>query len=102
MTKCFDDLQSSIDHLSTKMEEIEKELDELQEYKDAAEAEYDKQIKAYDDANDKLEDKLCNNKTLLEEIIQKAEDWDYGLKGWRTLETKQDLINAIKKEILEA
>ena len=93
MTRCFDDLQSSID-------QMQEELDKLQEYKDAAEADYDKQLKAYDDANDKLEDKLSDNKILLEEIIQKAEDWDYGLKGWRTLETKQDLINAIKKELL--
>lgn len=36
----------------------------------------------------------------LREIIDKAECWDYGMKGWRTLETKQDLINAIKKEVL--
>ena len=36
----------------------------------------------------------------LREIIDKAENWDYGMKGWRTLETKQDLINAIKKEVL--
>lgn len=37
---------------------------------------------------------------ILVEIIEKAENWDYGLKGWRTLETKQDLIDAIKKEVL--
>jgi FtsZ-binding cell division protein ZapB len=36
----------------------------------------------------------------LREIIGKAEDYDCGLKGWRTLETKQDLIDAIKKEVL--
>ena len=34
------------------------------------------------------------------EIIDKAEGWDCGLRGWRTLETKQDLIDAIKKEVL--
>lgn len=37
----------------------------------------------------------------LREIIDNAEGWDCGLKGWRTLETKQDLINAIKKEVLQ-
>ena len=51
--------------------------------------------------NDKLVDKLEQNPMeTLEEIISKAEQWDYGIKGWRTLETKQDLIDAIKKEVL--
>lgn len=44
-----------------------------------------------------IEDKM----SLLTEIVQKAEDWDYGLKSWRTLETKQDLIAAIRKEVLD-
>lgn len=31
-----------------------------------------------------------------------AEMTDTGLKRWRTLATKQDLINYLKKEVLEA
>lgn len=50
----------------------------------------------------KVEDFEDNQLAILREIIDKAESWDYGIKGWRTLETKQDLINAIKKEVLEA
>ena len=41
-------------------------------------------------------------KEVVKELVEKAENWDYGLKGWRTLETKQDLINYHKKEVLEA
>lgn len=100
MTIWFDRLQNSIDNLSTKIEEWQEELKELQQNKDAVKTEYDKQLKAYDDANDELEYGLYDIGTL-EEIIQKAEAWDYGVKGWRTLETKQDLINAIRKEILD-
>lgn len=39
---------------------------------------------------------------VVKELVEKAENWDYGSKGWRTLETKQDLINYLKKEVLEA
>ncbi len=65
-----------------------------------------------DSDNDQLEDEkreledeldaLKESKPLdtLREIIDKAEGWDCGLKGWRTLETKQDLIDVIKKEVL--
>lgn len=35
---------------------------------------------------------------VVKELVEKAENWDYGLKGWRTLET----INYLKKEVLEA
>lgn len=38
---------------------------------------------------------------VVKELVEKAENWDYGLKGWRTLETKQDSINYLKKEVLE-
>ena len=60
-----------------------------------------------EDEKQELEDELDSLKEdkgepldTLREIIDKAENWDYGMKGWRTLETKQDLINAIKKEVL--
>lgn len=49
---------------------------------------------------DELEESTGEPLNTLREIIGKAEDWDCGLKGWRTLETKQDLIDAIKKEVL--
>ena len=42
------------------------------------------------------------NLEVVKELVEKAENWDYELKGWRTLETKQDLINYLKKEVLEA
>lgn len=63
--------------------------------------------KQLEDEKQELEDELDSLKEskgepldTLREIINKAEYWDYGIKGWRTLETKQDLINAIKKEVL--
>lgn len=68
--------------LENDVEEIEKEQDDI--------------IEKADKTKEKAEEPL----TLLAEIIEKAENWDFGLKGWRTLETKQDLIDAIKKEIL--
>lgn len=37
----------------------------------------------------------------IEEILTAAENWDLGIKGWQTLETKQDLINAIRKFMYE-
>lgn len=70
-----DDLDSDNDQLEDEKRELENELDELKE-----------------PTGEPL--------NTLKEIIDKAESWDYGLKGWRTLETKQDLINAIKKEVL--
>lgn len=68
--------------LENDVEEIEKEQDDI--------------IEKADKTKEKMEEPL----TLLAEIIEKAENWDFGLKGWRTLETKQDLIDAIKKEVL--
>ena len=70
-----DDLDSDNDQLEDEKRELENELDALKEEK-----------------GDPI--------ATLKEIIEKAESWDYGLKGWRTLETKQDLIDAIKKEVL--
>lgn len=68
-------LDSDNDQLEDEKRELENELDALKESK-----------------GEPLD--------TLKEIIDKAEGWDCGLKGWRTLETKQDLINAIKKEVL--
>jgi len=68
-------LDSDNDQLEDEMRELENELDALKESE-----------------GEPLD--------TLREIIGKAEDWDCKLKGWRTLETKQDLIDAIKKEVL--
>lgn len=109
-------------------DEIIAELKEsLQDFKDKVEGmigdltiiedhikELESENSSLDSDNDQLEDekreleneldalKESKGKPLdtLKEIIDKAEGWDYGLKGWRTLETKQDLIDAIKKEVL--
>ena len=70
-----DDLDSDNDQLKDEKRELENELDKLKEEKGDLIA-------------------------TLKEIVEKAESWDYGIKGWRTLETKQDLIDAIKKEVL--
>lgn len=75
-------LEDCLKTLENDVEEIEKEQDDI--------------ISKADEAKEKAEEPL----TLLAEIIEKAESWDFGLKGWRTLETKQDLIDAIKKEVL--
>lgn len=48
------------------------------------------------------QDEQNDVKEVVKELVEKAENWDYGLKGWRTLKTKQDLINYLKKEVLEA
>ena len=69
------DLETDNAQLECEKDELENELDELKEEK-----------------GDPI--------ATLKEIIEKAESWDYGIKGWRTLETKQDLIDAIKKEVL--
>ena len=69
------DLNTDNEQLEDKKQELEDELDSLKESK-----------------GEPLD--------TLREIIDKAEVLDYGMKGWRTLETKQDLINAIKKEVL--
>ena len=71
----YKELESEKNDLNTDNEQLEDELDSLKESK-----------------GEPLD--------VLREIINKAEYWDYGMKGWRTLETKQDLINAIKKEVL--
>lgn len=51
--------------------------------------------------NEELRDDSKDKLDTLEEIIFKAEQWEYGVKGWRNLETKQDLIDAINKEVLQ-
>lgn len=74
-------LKDNIDDISDTLDEISEEYSELKSKQEDFE---DKEIKY----------------NTLQEIIKQAEDADYGIKSWRRLETKQDLIEAIKKEVL--
>lgn len=78
----YKELESEKNDLNTDNEQLEDEKQELE------------------DELDSLKESKGEPLDTLREIIDKAEYWDYGMKGWRTLETKQDLINAIKKEVL--
>ena len=78
----YKELESEKNDLNTDNEQLEDEKQELE------------------DELDSLKEDKGEPLDTLREIIDKAEYWDYGMKGWRTLETKQDLINAIKKEVL--
>lgn len=78
----YKELESEKNDLNTDNEQLEDEKQELE------------------DELDSLKEDKGEPLDTLREIINKAEYWDYGMKGWRTLETKQDLINAIKKEVL--
>ena len=78
----YKELESEKNDLNTDNEQLEDEKQELE------------------DELDSLKENKDEPLDTLREIINKAEYWDYGMKGWRTLETKQDLINAIKKEVL--
>lgn len=78
----YKELESEKNDLNTDNEQLEDEKQELE------------------DELDSLKESKGEPLDVLREIIDKAEYWDYGMKGWRTLETKQDLINAIKKEVL--
>lgn len=78
----YKELESEKNDLNTDNEQLEDEKQELE------------------DELDSLRESKGEPLDTLKEIIDKAECWDYGMKSWRTLETKQDLINAIKKEVL--
>lgn len=89
------------------LEEIEEfdvnsKIKELKEYVNAIIKENINLKEQVHELEEKVENFEDGQIATLKEIIDKAESWDYGIKGWRTLETKQDLINAIKKEVLEA
>ena len=74
--------------------EIEEHINDLESDKKDAE----EKAQALENKADEQDDV----KGTVRELVEKAENWDYGLKGWRTLETKQDLINYLKNEVLEA
>lgn len=83
------DTISSILAVATEIEERINDLDK----KDAEE-----KAQALESEKENSEDV----KDTVRELVDAAENWDYGLKRWRTLATKQDLINYLKKEVLEA
>ena len=74
--------------------EIEERINDLESDKKDAE----EKAQALENEKENSEDV----KDTVRELVDAAENWDYGLKRWRTLATKQDLINYLKKEVLEA
>lgn len=74
--------------------EIEERINDLESDKKDAE----EKAQALESEKENSEDV----KDTVRELVDAAENWDYGLKRWRTLATKQDLINYLKKEVLEA
>ena len=84
----------------TIIEENYKELEDEKANLDTDNEQLENEKQELEDELDSLKESKGEQLDTLREIIDKAEDWDYGMKGWRTLETKQDLINAIKKEVL--
>lgn len=84
----------------TIIEENYKELEDENANLDTDNKQLEDEKLELEDELDSLKESKGEPLDTLREIINKAEHWDYGIKGWRTLETKQDLINAIKKEVL--
>ena len=85
----------------TIIEDNYKELESEKNYLDSANDQLEDEKRELEDELDALKESKGNLFDTLREIIDKAEGWDCGLKGWRTLETKQDLIDAIRKEVLQ-
>ena len=67
---------------------LEENFNELKEEREELASELSDKEADYEDKIDDLKD-----------IIRAAKDYDYGLKGWRTLETKQDLVDTIEREL---
>lgn len=84
----------------TIIEENYKELEDENSNFDTDNDQLEDEKRELENELDALKESKSEPLNTLREIINKAENWDYGLKGWRTLETKQDLIDAIKKEVL--
>lgn len=82
--------------LEEKYKELESEKDNLDSNNNRLKDEKRK----LENELDELKEQTGEPTDTLKEIIEKAESWNYGIKGYRTLETKQDLIDAIKKEVL--
>lgn len=84
----------------TIIEENYKELEDENANLDTDNEQLEDEKLELEDELDSLKESKGEPLDTLREIIDKAECWDYEVRGWRTLETKQDLINAIKKEVL--
>ena len=82
-----------ISSLLTVVTEVEERSNDLESDKKDAE----EKAQALEKDKENSED----IKDTVRELINAAEYWDYGLKRWRTLETKQDLINYLRKEVCE-
>lgn len=91
----IDNLKEKAKEMVDTLNEILADITTLEE--DYSELEY--KVRDLEDRLD-LEEEKDDRLDILSDIIAKAENWDVGLRGWRTLETKQDLIDAIKKEVL--
>lgn len=81
-----------------------EEIEQLENELDDKDLELNNQIDAYADLENKIDDIDRSEdieciKENIEDVLKRAEDWDFGIKGWQKLETKQDLIEAIRKEI---
>lgn len=88
----------------TKAALVEK-IKQLEEELDNKDLELANQMDAYADLENKIDEIICKDidydtlVEIIEHILNKAEDWDYGIQGWQKLETKQDLINELRKAI---
>lgn len=90
----LNELANTISQLGTKLDELNELFDDLKKAIEVNKANF------YNLKEELEEEKDKENFATLEEIVEQAEMADYGMKRWRTLETKQDLIAAIKKEVL--
>lgn len=90
----LNELANTISQLGTKLDELNELFDDLKKAIEVNKANF------YNLKEELEEEKDKENFATLEEIVEQAEMTDYGMKRWRTLETKQDLIAAIKKEVL--
>ena len=84
-------LKDAKDEAETVLETINSALDELSGIEDSIE-----------DFKESNEYSVAGLKRLLNEILDAAEDADYPncSKTWRRVDTKQELIAAIRKEVL--
>lgn len=79
------------------LQEKDNEIDDLQ-------YELDRLNEAYCDLENSIDNPSSDNfdiKSALKDIIDDAENQDYGIVSYRRLNTKHDLINYIKKECLQ-
>lgn len=98
---CFNNLHNEIDHLMDKVSELQVNLEDLRSKAEDCEETYKKDFEDVERDAACVKDAYKDRFDTLKEIIEQAENEDYGIKRWRTLTTKQDLIAAIKEEVLD-